>query len=140
MGRDRTTTPEDDELVKLGEELVEWATEPAKELRFHINQWYCLKKGITKKEYDLMLQKPIFREYHAKARIAISARYVDGSINPTIASRFLRHYFEEVKQEENEKTKYDAETKANANIREAKEMNLVDLMKETSKGNIKQID
>ena len=99
-GRPRTTTPEDDALHVLGKEIVKWATEPTEELRYHLNQWYCLKKGFRKKEWDLMCEKPVFRAYYEKARVAIARRYVDGSINASIANRFIRHYFPEVKKDE----------------------------------------
>ncbi len=108
-GRPRTTTPEKEELIKLGEELVLWATEKTKELRYHLNQWWCLEKGFTQNEWDLMCAKKEFKVFIAKARVAISKRYVDGSINSSIAHRFLRLYFPELKEEENATKKYDAE-------------------------------
>lgn len=106
MGRPRTTTPEDDELEKLGSELVKWATEPCKDLRFHLKQWWCLEKGLLKKQWDLMCEKPIFQAYYERAQTALSRRYVDGSINASIANRFVRLYFPEVRKEEDEKAKY----------------------------------
>ena len=109
IGRPRTTTPNDEELIELGEELLTWATEKTKELRYHLNQWYCLEKGYTKKQWDLMCDKEAFRAYYERARIAIAKRYVDGSINSTIACRFLRLYFPELRDEENATKKYEAD-------------------------------
>jgi len=106
MGTHRTTTPEDPELEKLGEELVKWATEESKELRFQLKQWWCLEKGLLKKQWDLMCEKPVFQAYYERAQTALSTRYVDGSINAPIANRFLRLYFPEIRKEEDEKAKY----------------------------------
>ena len=101
-GVPRTVTPEKDELIELGKSLLAWATDTKQELRYHLNQWYTLKHGFTKKQYDHMCEKPEFQEYHQKARVAIASRYVDSSIHPSIAQRFLRLYFPDLAKEENE--------------------------------------
>lgn len=108
-GRPRTTTPEDKELIELGKELLAWATEECDELRYHLNQWWCLKNGYTKDHWDLMCDKKSFHPYYERARVALAARYVDGSINATIASRFLRLYFPDMMKNENDLVKLKAE-------------------------------
>lgn len=116
IGRPRTTTPCDEELIKLGEELVQWATEdvPRKEKlkRLRFADWYSLKKGMLRKEWDLLCEKPIFQVYYEQTRNALANNYVDGTISPSIAHRFMRHYCPEVKQEENELIAYEARVKA----------------------------
>ena len=99
-GRPRTTTPEYDDLVELGKELVQWATEPSEKLRCRFAQWYSLEKGILDKEWDLMLQKPEFRGYYETARAALAERFVDGSVKDSIGHRFLRIYAPEVRHRE----------------------------------------
>ncbi len=101
-GAPRTVTPEKDELIELGKDLLEWANDRDQELRYHLNQWYTLKHGFTKKQYDQMCEKPEFQEYHKKARVAIASRYVDSSIHPSIAQRFLRLYFPDLVKSEND--------------------------------------
>ena len=108
-GRHRTTTPEDPELEELGQEMVAWATEKTREFRAHIKQWYSLEKGFTKKQFDLMIEKPIFQEYYEKAMAAIAIRYLDGTVNQSIAQRFLRLYFPDLREEENDLLKLKAE-------------------------------
>ncbi len=109
-GRLRTTTPEDPELIKLGQELVKWATdEKTDELRCRFSQWYSLIKGITHNEWDLMLQKPVFRGYYEKAQTALAQKYVDGSVKDSIGHRFLRIYSPEVKHQENQDKEDDLE-------------------------------
>ncbi len=107
QGRPRTTTPEEPELIKLGQELVAWATEDLSknekpELRCRFAQWYSLIKGIKHKEWDLMVAKPSFRGYYEQAQVALSRRFIDGSVKDGIAHRFLRIYAPEVKHSENE--------------------------------------
>jgi len=109
VGRPRTTTPPPEELIELGKDMVRWATEKTSELRFHLNQWYCLKLGISHADFELMKDKPEFHPYYEQARIAISKRYVDSSIAPPIAQRFIRHYFPEVKGDEDDTLRLKAE-------------------------------
>ncbi len=107
-GRPRTTTPPKKELIELGEELVKWATEETKEIRIRYCEWYNLVKGITKKEWEMMLEKPEFQCYYEKARTALAKRWIDGTVNSSIAHRFLRIYCPEVKRDEEEKLEYEA--------------------------------
>lgn len=110
-GRPRTVTPEPEELIKLGQELVTWASEPTKELRCRFAQWYSIVKGITHYQWDKMVEKEEFRGYYEKAQTYLGQRYIDGSVKEGIAHRFLRRYCPEVKHEENE----EMEQKAKAN-------------------------
>jgi len=139
-GRLRTTTPPDEELVKLGEELLKWATAdvPKKErpYRFRFAQWYSLKKGILDKEWDLMLQKPIFRGYYERARVALANRITDGTIKEGIAQRFMRTYCPEVKAEENETAKFKSDLQSKADIEV--QMNLAELNRKIANGEISQ--
>lgn len=117
MGRPRTSTPPDPELEILGQELVDWATyadteKPKKDdKRIHLKQWYSLVKGLTKKNWDHMCEKEIFRAYYEKAQAAISIRYIDGTVNPSIAQRFLRLYFSELKKDEDQVVEMKARLK-----------------------------
>lgn len=119
-GRPRTTTPPVNELIELGKELVKWATEEIepkdRPYRFRFAQWYSLKKGILDKEWDLMVQKDEFRGYYEKARVALSLRLTDGTIKDSLAHRFLRSYCQEVRQEENQTSIFNADLKAEKEI------------------------
>lgn len=110
-GVPRSITPEKEELIKLGQELVTWATEETDELRCRFSQWYCLKKGFIKSQWDLMRVKPEFTPYYESARVALGQKYIDGTINSSIAHRFLRIYCPEVKQEEDMTADEDAKRK-----------------------------
>jgi hypothetical protein len=113
----RTVCPEDNELIELGIELVEWAiAEPVnkKDLRIRFPQWYSLVKGFTEPIWDLMKRKPAFVPYYNQARTALATRYMNGSISDSIAHRFIRIYFPEVKADENELITYKANAAAQA--------------------------
>jgi hypothetical protein len=120
IGRPRTSVPERDELIKLGKDLVKWATEPTEELRFHYSQWY-LKHGYVSTDWKHMLEKPEFRIYYEQARDGIARRYIDGTIHPSLAQRFLRIYMPHVKEEENETKIFESNLKSQEaqNISEA---------------------
>lgn len=109
-GRPRTTTPPPEELIKLGEELLKWATEEIESkdrpYRFRFAQWYSLKKGILDKEWELMIAKPEFRGYYEASRVALSANLTDGTIKDSLAHRFLRTYCPEVKQDEDDNARF----------------------------------
>tara|TARA_R110002126_G_C10444796_1_gene499205 strand:+ start:1218 stop:1688 length:471 start_codon:yes stop_codon:yes gene_type:complete len=109
VGAPRTVTPEKEELIELGKDLVAWALDTEQELRYHLNQWYTLKHGFTKDQWDCMLMKPEFKAYYKKAKVSIASRYVDSSIHPSIAQRFLRLYFPDLAKEENELLKFKSQ-------------------------------
>lgn len=103
-GRPRTTTPPTEECIILGEELVKWATEvpPEGEIRVHFKQWWSLVKSMSKEEWDLICDTKEFRPYYDKAQISLAIRYIDGTLNPSVSNRFLRLYYPELKQDEDE--------------------------------------
>ena len=122
-GRPRTTTPSPEEVVKLGEDLIKWIKEPCPgELRYRWCEWYAIKHHMIREEWKLLLQKPEFRPYYEEAQSYLGNRWINGEINHSIAHRFIRIYYPEVKEEEDEKTandiklKIEAETSAARNV------------------------
>lgn len=100
MRSPRRVCPQDDELIELGEDLVKWATEPSEDLRCRFAQWYSLIQGISDDHWKLLKVKPEFTRYYERAKAALANRFLDGSVCPSIAHRFLRIYTPEVKEEE----------------------------------------
>ena len=111
-GRPRTAIPEKDELIELGKDLVNWASEQTEELRCQYAQWYCVKHGFIKKQWEHMREKPEFQCYYEQARQLIGLRYVDGSVNQSIAHRFLRVYVPEVKEQEDTKRRSESKERS----------------------------
>lgn len=119
VGRPRTTSPDPEECIRLGEALVKWATEKTPEdepLRSRFCEWYTLPEiSMIRKEWDLLLQKEEFRVYYERAQAALGRRLIDGTINPSIGQRFMWHYVPEAKEQEIEKMEKASALKTSEN-------------------------
>lgn len=113
VGRPRSRTPEPEELVKLGEDLIEWACEKCDEVRSRFCEWYSIKQGLSGDQWELMIRKPEFIGYYEQAQALLAKKWIN-EMNPSIAHRFIRIYCPEVKKSEDEKTLYDYKAKAEA--------------------------
>jgi hypothetical protein len=109
----RDVAPEDDELIELGKEMVEWV---AQNKPLHLNWWYTLQKFITYEEFKMWTLKPVFLPYLQIAKSIISEHYLDKNSNlDNHMRKFLgRHYFPDGKEEEDAKTVHDANARAQA--------------------------
>ena len=65
MGTRRTVSPEPEEMIKLGEEMVKWCKDNDP---LHITEWYCVEKGFTDKEWDTMIRREEFILYYQQAK------------------------------------------------------------------------
>jgi hypothetical protein len=112
-GRPRTSVPEKAELIALGEDLVAWASEKKKgELRCRWCEWYAKKHFFIRAQWKRMVDTEEFRPYYETAQAYLAERWIDGTINQSIAHRYLRIYDPELRDEEDK----DA---ANAELRKA---------------------
>ncbi len=101
FGRPRTSIPDDKELEKLGEDLLQWASEKKKgELRCRWCEWYSRKHFFIRKEWKRMIDTPIFRPYYEAAQAYLAEKWIDGTINASIAQRYLRIYDPELRESE----------------------------------------
>jgi hypothetical protein len=101
-GRPRTAIPEKAELIELGKALVRWASAKQKEgepLRVRFSDWYT-EEGFVRKQWEHMTEKPEFQWYHERARALLGLRYIDGTVNQSIAHRYLRMYDPELRDAE----------------------------------------
>lgn len=130
-GRPRTRTPPKNEVIKLGKDLVKWATEPTEELRCRWCQWYS-NRGLLRADWLNLVETQEFRVYYEKAQQALGQRFVDGSVNQSIAHRFLRIYTPEVKAEENEEKEFDAKLKKEE-LKETRRLLVDELLAEVKK-------
>lgn len=108
-GRPRTI-PEDEELVELGKELVEWAHEKTDEWRVRWAEWYTAK-GFIRKQWDRMIDTPSFRVYYERAQCGLAKKFLNGTVNQSLAHRFLRIYCPEVAAEEDKVKENDLRIK-----------------------------
>ncbi len=111
-GRPRTTTPPPQECIQLGKKLVKWATEKTdadEPLRSRFCEWYTLPEiGLIRAEWKLLIQVQEFWPYYEQAQAALGRRIIDGTINPSIAHRFMWHYVPESREQEFEKMEKEA--------------------------------
>lgn len=115
IGRPRTCIPDDEELIRLGEDLLQWASEKKKgELRCRWCEWYSRKHFIIRKEWKRMLDTPTFRPYYEAAQTFLAEKWIDGTINASIAHRYLRLYEPELREIEDADADAEAARKANA--------------------------
>lgn len=119
VGRPRVCLPSDEEMDCLGADLIAWVSEKipkSEEIdRCMWGQWYSIKHGIRDHHWDDLKKHPNFAGYYEKASLYIRKRWINGTVHPSLAQRFLRHYFKiEVKQEENELAAYEYSLKKQA--------------------------
>ena len=100
-GRPRTCIPEKDELIKLGQDLLDWASEKVEgELRCRWCEWYAKKHFFIRKHWKRMLDTEEFRPYYETAQAYLSEKWINGTINQSIAHRYLRIYDPELRENE----------------------------------------
>lgn len=100
-GRPRTSVPEKDELIELGKDLLAWASEKQKgELRCRWCEWYAKKHFFIRAQWKHMIEKPEFRPYYETAQAYLADKWINGTINQSIAHRYLRIYDPELREHE----------------------------------------
>jgi hypothetical protein len=97
VGRPRTRSPQPEEAVELGEAMVKWCMENKP---YRLAEWYCIEMGITEKDWKCLSQMPEFLAYYDQAKAIVAQQHIDGSVNPSIAHRFLGIYCKDVRQRE----------------------------------------
>ena len=114
-GRPRTSVPEKEELIKLGEDLLEWASGKGKgELRCRWCEWYSKKHFFIRAQWKHMIEKAEFRPYYEASQSYLAEKWIDGTINQSIAQRYLRIYDPEVREQEDKDKDADELRKASA--------------------------
>jgi hypothetical protein len=104
-GRPRTVCPEKEELIKLGQEMVQWCTDNKP---LHLCEWYSIKEDITDNVWDTMRKRDEFVHYYRKALKIVGLGYLDkdSSVDRTIKDRWQRVYFKDLKEEEDETARF----------------------------------
>lgn len=116
MARPRTAIPEKEELIQLGKDLVAWASEKQQKgetLRIRYCDWYT-EKGFVRKQWEEFRDKKEFSWYYEKARRLLALKYIDGTVEKSIAHRYLRMYDPELKDAEDKDAEDNELRKASA--------------------------
>lgn len=120
-GRPRESIPEKEEMIKLGEDLLAWASEKKKgELRCRWCEWYSRKHFFIRKQWKRMVDTEEFRPYYEAAQTFLAEKWIDGTINQSIAHRYLRIYDPELRDSEDVDSDAEVARKAAALKNEAK--------------------
>jgi len=98
-GRPRTVSRTPEEMIALGEEMVKWVEENKP---LHLNEWYGIVKMLSFREWKAFIQNVEFLPYYNKCLAIVSKNYINGTINSSIAHRFMNVYFKDVMEEERE--------------------------------------
>lgn len=113
-GRPRTVSPEPDELMKLGEEMVEWVRihKP-----IHLSQWYTMEKDIPDNVWNTYRQRPEFMHYYTKALKLVGYQYLDkeSQVDVRLKDRWQRVYFKDLREQEDEDARFNASLKTEVN-------------------------
>lgn len=132
-GRPRTVSPPPDECIRLGKEMVEWVD---KHKPSHLSEWFSIEKMITWKQWDAMCQREEFVPYYEIALNMVARNIREGIIDKSLGQRFLNLYHRDLKKDEMDMVKYQADVKAKAD--EMMQMNLAELNKKLKSGEISQ--
>lgn len=109
-GRPRTLIPNKEEVIKLGEEMVQWVTVNRP---LHLTQWWRIEKFITSPVWEAMLQTKEFTPYYEQALSIIGLQYLDkeSRIRDGISQRWQRVYFKDLRAQEDADMDAEAERK-----------------------------
>lgn len=113
-GRPRTTSFSPEEMIELGKEMVAWVEENEP---LHLKQWYSIEKMFLYEEWKAFIRKPEFVPYYEQALSLVSLQYLDknSTIRDSIANRFLRVYFKDAKESEDEEAQFNSDLRKKEN-------------------------
>jgi len=114
VGAPRSTSPSKEELIKLGKDLVEWASEKTDEKRTSFSFWYAIKHDFIQEEWKLFKQKEEFRPYYEKARALLANKIHSDELEKGMAHRYIRLYDRDLAEEEDADKDADIQRKVNA--------------------------
>lgn len=98
-GRRRTVSLPPDEMIKLGQEMVEWVklNNP-----LHLSEWYTIEKGFTYNQWKTFIVIKEFFPYYEIALKWVGKQYLDkdSRIRDGISQRWQRVYFQDIREQE----------------------------------------
>ena len=118
-GRPRTVSFSPDEMIALGEEMIEWvkANKP-----IHLSMWYTQEKDFTDEQWDTFRKNPQFFHYYTKALKLVGYSYLDkdSQVDVRLKDRWQRVYFKDLRQSEDQDADENEARKARSLKNEAK--------------------
>ncbi len=109
-GVPRTVSPNKEDSIKLGEELVAWAkVEDEKNPRLRLAQFYSEEKMIIRKLWKTIILLPEFLPFYEIAKSILANRCLNGTMEKSFGQRYIRLYDRDLIEEENEELTLKAE-------------------------------
>lgn len=107
-GAPRTVSFTEEEMITLGEEMLQWLKENPGTL--HLSEWYTINKRFTYNEWKSFIQKKEFIPYYEIALKIVGKLYLDktSNVRDGISQRWQRVYFKDLKEEEDETKAYES--------------------------------
>ncbi len=101
-GRPRDVSFSEEQMMDLGEEMVEWLKNHPKTL--HLSEWYTIEKGFIYNTWKTFIQRREFVPYYEIALKIVGKKYLDknSNVNPGISQRWQRVYFKDLKDQEDQ--------------------------------------
>jgi hypothetical protein len=108
-GRPRTVSPDREQCIQLGEELVGWV---AVNNPTHLSEWFSIEKMIPWKTWNAMCELPEFLPYYEQALSLVARNARNGTLHPSLAQRFLSLYHRDLKKEERDTAEFESKLKS----------------------------
>lgn len=120
-GRPRTVTPPPEEMVELGQQMVDFVSDKKNNV-LHLSEWWSTEMFFVEKVWDAMCRVPEFLPYYERALRVIGKKYIDkdSKVRDGISQRWQRVYFKDLKREEDADADADVARKASSLKSESK--------------------
>lgn len=108
-GAPRTTSFPPEEMIKLGQEMVQWVKDHPEIL--HLSEWYTIEKMFTYNQWKKFIEKEEFRPYYEISLKIIGRKYLDktSNVREGISQRWQRSYFQDLTEREDQDSDEEAE-------------------------------
>lgn len=110
VGRPRTVSPPTEEMERMGQEMIDWVKNNNP---LHLSEWWSIEKGFLASQWEAFIRIPEFLPYYETALFIVGKKYLDktSNVRDSVSHRWLNLYFKDLKREEYDKLKYEADLK-----------------------------
>jgi hypothetical protein len=107
-GAPRTVSLSKDEMIKLGQEMIQWVKDHPDIL--HLSEWYTIEKMYTYNQWKQFITKEEFHPYYEIALKLVGKKYLDktSNVREGISQRWQRVYFKDIRESEDADLDADA--------------------------------
>lgn len=134
-GAPRKTSFSPEEMIALGEEMLEWVIENDP---IHLSQWYTIHKGFIYNEWKVFIKCSEFYPYYERALRIVGLKYIDGKnkdIKESLCQRWQRVYFKDLRESEDEDL--DRAAQRQKEVNQESGANLAEIYEKLKSGDLK---